>query len=439
MAWPHMGLCHKYDREEGSGMGYEVPFTIADVADLLSIRRLEGGTEDVFGVECPFCGDTRGKCNFCIMRDGEVKNVYHCYACGAAGNMLTLYVELTGLYGANRYKDAYWQIKEKLDTGDRRIRICRQRRVERVQKKEAAYEEPRVDAVHLDTVYREMLSMLKLKERHKADLRRRGLMEGEIASMVELGYRSTDFTDSQGIARKLLARGISLKGVPGFYINRQGDWEAAFYPSNEGYLCPVRTVDGRTIGFQIRLDRPYKKRKYIWFTSSGLNGGTSSKSPASLSGKVTGGVIRVTEGILKAEIACQCSGQAYIGNPGVSNYKGVYQILSELKAQGLQTVLECYDMDKMMRLDCERDYDEACRECEWRKEAYSGFECPKKRQKRDSIRKGCMKLYEICRELNLQCRRMTWDAGHDGMWNGDYKGIDDWILRDTAKRMQEAA
>lgn len=439
MAWSHTGLCHKYDREEGSGMGYEVPFTIADVADLLSIQRLEGGTGDEFGVVCPFCRDTRGKCNFCIMKDGEVKNVYHCYACGAAGNMLTLYVELTGLYGANRYKDAYWQIKEKLDTGDRRIRLCRQRRAERVKKKETAREDLKADTAHMDAVYREMLSMLKLKERHRSDLRRRGLSEGEIASMVKFGYRSTDHTDSLRIARKLLAQGFCLKGIPGFFINRQGDWEAAFYPSNEGYLCPVRTVDGKITGFQIRLDRPYKKRKYAWFTSSGLEGGTSSKSPASLSGIMTGGVVRVTEGVLKAEIACQCSGQAYIGNPGVSNYKGVRQILCELKAQGLQTVWECYDMDKMLRLDCEKDYDDFCRECEWRKKAFSGFLCPRKRQKRDSIRQGCLKLYEICRELELRCCRMTWDAGDDGLWNGTYKGIDDWLTADPMNKRNLAA
>lgn len=420
-------------------MGYEVPFTIADVADLLSIRRLEDGTEDVFGVECPFCGDTKGKCNFCIMKDGEVKNVYHCYKCGAAGNMLTLYADLAGLYGRNRYKDAYWQIREKLDTEDRKIRLCRQRRTERVKKKEAAVEALKADTAHMDAVYREMLSMLKLKERHRADLRRRGLSGEEIASMEKLGYRSTDHTDSLRIARKLLTRGFSLKGIPGFFINRQGDWEAAFYPSNEGYLCPVRTVDGKITGFQIRLDRPYKKRKYVWFTSSGLEGGTSSKSPASLSGIMTGGVVRVTEGVLKAEIACQCSGQAYIGNPGVSNYKGVRQILCELKEQGLQTVWECYDMDKMLRLDCEEDYDDYCRECVWRKKAFSGFVCPRKRQKRDSIRQGCLKLYEICRELDLQCCRMTWDVAEDGMWNGRHKGIDDWILREGVEKTQKAA
>lgn len=422
-------------------MGYEIPFTIADVADLLSIKRLEGGTEDSFEVECPFCGDIKGHCNLCIIRDGEIKNVYHCFNCDAGGNMLSLYADLTGIYGADRYKKAFHEVKKRLATGDREVITRRQMRVKQVKEKKNEDTGEKIDAAHLDTVYREMLSMLELKDRHKADLRRRGLSEMEIRCMEQAGYRSTESADSLLIARKLINSGFSLKGVPGFFINRSGDWEAAFYPLSEGYLCPVYSVDGKITGFQIRLDHPYRKRKYVWFTSSGRDGGTSSKSPASMSGKMTGNTVRVTEGILKAEIAYRRSGLAYIGNPGVSNYKGVYQILCELKEQGLQTVFECYDMDKMLCLDCKKDYDSSCAECECTGRAFSGFECPKKRLKRDCIRKGCLKLYEICRELDLQCLRMTWDDAEDGLWNGTYKGIDDWMMRNPnkKKRMQEAA
>ena len=49
-------------------------FTIAEVADLLSIRRLSDSYQDEFPVECPFCGDLRGKCSFCICKNGELKN-----------------------------------------------------------------------------------------------------------------------------------------------------------------------------------------------------------------------------------------------------------------------------------------------------------------------------------------------------------------------------
>lgn len=46
-------------------------FTIAEVADLLSIRRLSDSYQDEFPVECPFCGDLRGKCSFCILQKME--------------------------------------------------------------------------------------------------------------------------------------------------------------------------------------------------------------------------------------------------------------------------------------------------------------------------------------------------------------------------------
>lgn len=45
------------------------------------------------------------------------------------------------------------------------------------------------------------------------------------------------------------------------------------------------------------------------------------------------------------------------------------------------------------------------------------------------VHRGCLKLYEICEELSLTCRRAVWDA--EGMWKGQYKGIDDWELRET--------
>lgn len=101
-----------YEKEEG--MYARESFTIAEVADLLSIRRLSDSYQDEFPVECPFCGDLRGKCSFCICKNGELKNVYHCYHCGASGNMLTLYAELSGIYGRNRYKEAYREIRQAL-------------------------------------------------------------------------------------------------------------------------------------------------------------------------------------------------------------------------------------------------------------------------------------------------------------------------------------
>ena len=309
--------------------------------------------------------------------------------------MLTLYAELSGIYGRNRYKEAYREIKQAFSfsgTDKRQQSTTRNGFASIVpKKKRISLTEEEWD--YRDHVYKEMLTFLKLKETHRRNLLLRGLT----------------------------LKGFRLDGVPGFFINRDGDWEAAFYRKNNGYLCPVRDGKERIIGFQIRLDVPLKERKYLWFTSSGLEKGTSSGSPAGMFGKIKDGTVYVTEGILKAEIAWMCTGNPYIGVPGVSNHKGLETVLRKLKEQGLKRVYECYDMDKMMELSCKHDEKSACRQCEHGIYLYHG-ECPKKRRKRDMIRKGCIKLYEICEELNVSCKKRKKDTGRRHKMFGQIKG-----------------
>ena len=409
------------------------PFTITEVGALLGVQRLPGGNEDSYNVVCPFCGDERGKCNFIVIKNGELVNVYHCFHCGAGGNMLTLYADLNGIYGESRYQRAYWKIQEELPMGIQECKMREKRVLLREKRCKEQLAEP-ADYERKDAVYREMLKLLKLSYRHKEDLRRRGLTKEEISRMEQLGYRSTCAEDSVSIARRLIKSGCSLKGVPGFFVNRNGDWEIAFYKKNSGYLCPVWSFDARLAAFQIRLDVPYQKRKYIWLSSAKLNKGCSPGSPVSLSGDPDVQRVFVTEGILKAEITHQRTGETYIGNPGVMNHKELKQILIQLKEQGLQEVVEANDMDKLMRLDCHEDYGPECRTCN----AY-GPECPKKKEKREQIRKGCLKLYEICEELSLSCSRAAWDTDGEGMWQGQYKGIDDWELREPEDFYGKAA
>ena len=168
------------------------------------------------------------------------------------------------------------------------------------------------DYENRDAVYREMLKLLRLSHPHKEDLRRRGLKEEEISRMERLGYRSTCPEDSVAVARRLIKSGCNLKGVPGFFVNRNGDWEAAFYKKNSGYLRPAWSVDGYLAAFQIRFDVPYQKRKYVWLSSAKLNKGCSPGSPVSLSGDPEARRVFVTEGILKAEITHQRTGETAV-------------------------------------------------------------------------------------------------------------------------------
>ena len=257
------------------------------------------------------------------------------------------------------------------------------------------------------------------------------MTDPEIKELERKGYKSIEPKKAGTIAKKLLEKGFRLDGIPGFFRNRDGMWEASFYEGNRGYLCPVYSLNHKIKGFQIRVDHPVNKRKYIWFTSSGFDGGTSSGSPAGVSGYISPVQknVRVTEGILKAELASMRSGHSYIGIPGVGNYKSLQPVLMELKSRGLQTVYECMDMDKMMNLTCRCDCKEKCIWCEEPERFLKKQECPYKRRKRDTIRKGCLKLYEMCETLNLNCMRISWDTDEKGLWLGNYKGVDDWLYR----------
>ena len=88
---------------------------------------------------------------------------------------------------------------------------------------------------------------------------------------------------------------------------------------------------------------------------------------------------------------------------------------------------ECMDMDKMMDLTCRCDCMEKCIVCGTPERLLRKQECPQKRRKRDTIRKGCLKLYDMCEKLGLNCQRISWDTDTDGLWLGNYKGVDDWI------------
>lgn len=209
--------------------------------------------------------------NFRIMKGGEFANTYHCFCCGASGNMLTLYAELKGLCGADRFKQAYREIKEALTGRDpyQDASVAGKGIV-------SLKEEQPTDPEQKDRVYRRLLELLPLTAVHRDKLLMRGFTETEIQ---ELGFRSTPLSGTESLARKLLREGYSLSGIPGFFVNRQQNWDAAFYKKNRGFLCPAYDLSGRISGFQIRLDVPYDDRKYLWFSSTNQNRGTGSGSP----------------------------------------------------------------------------------------------------------------------------------------------------------------
>ena len=86
----------------------QFPFHITDIAALLRLNIRRRGPDFLY-VDCPLCGDHRGKLYLKTSRD-----VWHCNYCQESGGMLALYAKVYGISNA----DAYREICEALQTGD---------------------------------------------------------------------------------------------------------------------------------------------------------------------------------------------------------------------------------------------------------------------------------------------------------------------------------
>jgi len=385
-----------------------LPFSINDVVDILGIRRLTTGSENYY-VVCPYCGDKKGKANVAVRKGNERLDVFHCYHCGGSANMLTLYMDIKGYDKNNKEAriNAIKEIKEKVGIKGEEYKAP---------VVEAVPANPKADVDVLDKTYRTLLSHLVLSSRHIADLKRRGLTDNQIRGC---GFKSVSL-DTKALCRTLIKEGCTLKGVPGFFINQWNEWDLNFYQGNQGYLCPVFDNKKRVAGFQIRVDTPKDKRKYLWLSSSNKTEGTSSGSPVTILGDPKKGVI-ITEGILKATILYCFTKKCVIGVAGVNNKKAIKEAIS-LIPEGVE-VIEAYDMDKKLNPTCANDYDkEKCKAC-------TGFKiCPKKLTKLFDISRARNYLLKELKNRDFKVSSWTWDTDEKGFWNNKNKGIDDYYL-----------
>ncbi len=360
----------------------DFPFTIMDVASLLRLNIRRRGTGHVY-VDCPICGDRRGKMNLNLS-----KNVWRCNYCGEGGGMLALYGKVHGLSNS----DAYREICDALHTGSSGPDYVPPRKNE-------AYEEVvQSDKASVQTIHQTLsalLSMLSLTEAHREHLRsQRGLSEEQIA---QFGFKSTPPPRlCRPITERLIQQGYTVAGVPGFYVDDSGHWTVKFYQRTAGIIIPLFGADGLLHGLQIRLDHPLKDKddppeksgaKYLPLSSSNKKQGTTSGSPIHFIGSPFARVVYVTEGALKADIAHALTGRTFVAIIGANNTAGLDEVFSFLRRNGTEEIIEAADMDK-----------------------YSN----------NMVNKGTTKIYQLAVRHGLSCRRLT--------WNPNYKGIDDWQL-----------
>jgi len=342
-------------------------FDISDVANILNLRAVRRNGASVY-VNCPFCGDDRGKMNI-----NFEKNVFRCNYCGESGGMIALYAKSMNI----SHSDAYHDILTILQTPDYAIN-----RTSVKSEFTCATRQQKATPEQIHQTYVELFSILNLSQKHRDNLISRGLTDEQVE---RFGFKSTPTTGVEQYPYMLMERGCIIRGVPGFYfdeVDRQ--WKMKMNCS--GIVIPVTTIDGLTAGAQIRLDTPFNGCKYLWFSSANENMGTSCGSPVGFVGNQQDKTVYVTEGYLKAVISHCLSGLTFAAVAGVNNYRNLAGLFDVLKQNGVAEIVEAYDMDKQTNIHVEN---------------------------------GCHRLVELANEYGFKVRGIKWDPA--------YKGIDDYL------------
>lgn len=206
-------------------------------------------------------------------------------------------------------------------------------------------------------VYSAYISQLQLNTEHLNDLLRRGL-NGELINKAQ--YRSKPAKNSRIASDTIgyLDGNFSMDKVPGFFRSGHGHLEAA--PA-VGMIIPSRDVNGRISSLLIRNDKPKideagkPKNKYVAFSSTGKLHGSrvwSTTHCPIIKGdpiKVSGTTVRITEGILKADVTTALSDIYCLGFPGLNMPPDLAYVLEKLEISTVHIAFDsgeddCVDM-----------------------------------------------------------------------------------------------
>lgn len=313
----------------------QYPFSAIELIQLLDLKIRYENTVSI-DCDCPFCNKQR-KLNI-----HKVKGVFHCNYCDKKGNLVTLFAELFQVTN----KEAYRQICETLHCGGFVLGYSYQTEAARKEMKKQYEVQPCATLEVRHNTYSNLLSLLNLTKENKNNLITRGLTERQI---IECGFKSTpSMKQIPDLIEKLQVKGCTLQGVPGFY-QKNGIWKMNFHPCCAGIFIPICTADGKIQGFQIRKNKlqNFTDSKYIWWSSSNYDTGTSSGSPIHVAGQFDRDTVYITEGGLKGTIAHYLFyNKCFISLAGVNQIKQLPYLLPILKKHKVKRIIETFDMDK---------------------------------------------------------------------------------------------
>lgn len=185
-------------------------------------------------------------------------------------------------------------------------------------------------------IYSRLLDLLPLRNAHLEELARRGL---EVTREDNPRAYASLAGDGRSALERLAEEGYADRFplVPGLVYNGR-TWSIA---GPRGLLIPVRDANGKITAVMVRPDKR-KGPKYLYLTSKKSDGpGPGAPVHVPLPSD-PGGVVRVTEGVLKADAATHLGEILTIGLPGVGSWRKALETLDRLDPD---TVVVAFDAD----------------------------------------------------------------------------------------------
>jgi conjugative relaxase-like TrwC/TraI family protein len=277
----------------------------------------------------------------------------------------------------------------------------------------------RTDIKKLDAVNQELLRVLGLNNRDRADLERRGL---DRKTMEVKGYRSVPHPQHVGSLMERF-KDSDLKGIPGFFTRDEkwrlniGEWvdrKGVTHSFHKGYLIPVRDDEGRIQGFQIRRAEVHscwvknektgikelkEEPRYIWLSSNEKESGTSSGAPVhhlNVDRIRETGMAVITEGALKADVSSSLLGEQYgfLALAGVNSFPDDFGQRLRVQMPDLKQVVIAFDADA---------------------------------DKKVEVQQALNRLKDVLSKAGLDVREVKWEESLG-------KGLDDYLLKDPSHR-----
>jgi len=134
--------------------------------------------------------------------------------------------------------------------------------------------------------------------------------------------------------------GSDPTGVPGFYRSWQGDWQLNC--NTTGILIPVKSLEGKITGFQIRTDDG--GAKYRWLSTNNFHCGSKARMSAHYVHVPESKEVWITEGVFKAEIGSEKLARSFFAIPGVHL---IDDLLKQLRRSDFTKVVVALDMDRL--------------------------------------------------------------------------------------------